>query len=256
MDLKLAGTREGITALQLDVKAPGGIPVSLLAQAIRQSEGPLAAVLDAMQAAIAEPRSLDSPALQHLPRMAAVIVPDGRMGRIIGPGGAVINGIRDRTGCKLVIADKGEKVGRVQIHGASAEMVAKAVAEVEAVLRGSIDVGTKVEAIVSEVLDFGVVLTVDGSTAEGLCHVSELAWDKVEDVGAHIRVGDKLAVQVIASDPRGKLKFSRKACLTPPEGVTYTMPVAKRGKGGGKGGDGGRGGGGGRHGGGLRVAPR
>jgi len=229
MDLKIAGTRTGVTAMQLDVKVHGGVPLALLQEAIRRSADPLNHVLDTMEGTLASARSLDSPELAHLPRVERMEVAAHQMGKVIGTAGATIHGIQDRTGARLDTSARNVTPRCVTISGSS-DAVAAAKAELALLLdEGTAAVGARVQATVHSMLDFGVVVkTADG--AEGLLHISELAWEHIKTPGDLVQVGDSIAVEIISKDARGKLKFSRKACIEKPAGYIAPKPKPSPGR--------------------------
>ncbi len=211
MDFKVSGTRDGITGIQLDLKARGlGIEeiVSVLNQA---REGRLQ-IIDLMEAVIAKPRADIS---LFAPRIIKVKIDPEKIGKLIGPGGKTIRGIQARTGCQIDV----EEDGTVFIASADASKSAQAQAEVEA-LGAEIKVGTVYEGKVVAIKEFGAFVELVPGT-DGMCHISELAHGFVKAVSDQVKMGDVIRVKVLNVDENGRIKLSRKALLTQPE------PVAK-----------------------------
>jgi len=216
MDLKIAGSRTGVTALQLDVKLHGGVPLSLISEAIFRSEAPLCHILQTMEGVLNEPRSLNSPNLVGLPRSERLEINSRDAGRIIGSKGANIQGIEKRTGARIDISKSGA-IATITITAKDEESLNAAKDEIKQSTH-TYEVGQHVQGIVSSLLDFGAVMSVGpGRSGEGLLHVSEIAHKRVASPSDVLQVGDKVALRIISVDPQGKLKFSRKACLPAPE---------------------------------------
>ena len=203
MDFKVAGTREGITGIQLDLKARGlGIDEiqSILAQA---KEGRLQ-IIETMRKTLAEPRPDISPLA---PRIVVVKIDPEKIGKLIGPGGKMIRGIQERYGVTIDV----EEDGTVHIASTDAEGGRRAKAEVEA-LGAEIRVGSIFEGRVVAVKEFGAFVELVPGT-DGMCHISELAEGFVKSVTDQVKVGDVVRVKVINVDENGRIKLSRKALL-------------------------------------------
>lgn len=202
MDFKIAGTRDGITGFQLDLKI-AGITMDQAKEAIANLKVSRMKILDIMDATIAKPREEVNP---MAPRMHVMMISPDKIGAVIGTGGKVIKGIVEETGAKIDIEDD----GKVTIFAANAESLNAAVTQVES-LTTELEVGKIYQGVVTGVKDFGAFVDVFGQS--GLLHISEMAdyrVDKVEDICS---MGDNVTVKVIDIDDRGRIRLSRKAAL-------------------------------------------
>ncbi|OHA16155.1 MAG: polyribonucleotide nucleotidyltransferase [Candidatus Taylorbacteria bacterium RIFCSPLOWO2_02_FULL_43_11] len=200
MDFKVAGTRKGITAVQMDVKVDG-IPLHILAEAFVKAKSARERILDVIENEIALPRANISP---NAPKIIAIKIKPDQIGLVIGTGGKTINEIRDTTGVDGIDI---EDDGTVFITGknGSAE---KAQAIIEGMTK-EYKVGEKFEGEVVRIADFGAFVRI-GPNAEGLVHVSEIAPFRVENVGDVLSEGDMVPVVVINVDETGRIKLSIK----------------------------------------------
>jgi polyribonucleotide nucleotidyltransferase len=228
MDFKVAGTRAGITALQMDIKI-GGITPEIMAQALEQARVGRLHILDRMAEALTAPRTNIS---AYAPRILTIRVPVDKIRDIIGPGGKMIRSIVERTGCKIDVEDD----GRVSIASIDENAAKKAVAIIEE-LTATAELNKTYLGKVVRVVEFGAFVEILPGT-DGLLHVSEMSHLRVQDVHAEVKEGDQVLVKVVNIDPSGKIRLSRKALMEVPEGV-----VADSGSGGGHGPGGGHGGG-------------
>jgi polyribonucleotide nucleotidyltransferase len=228
MDFKVAGTREGITALQMDIKI-GGITPEIMAKALEQARVGRLHILDKMAEALAAPRPDIS---AYAPRILTVRVPVDKIRDIIGPGGKMIRSIVERTGCKIDVEDD----GRVSIASVDEAAAKKAVAIIEE-LTATAELNKTYLGKVVRVVDFGAFVEILPGT-DGLLHVSEMANHHVKDVRSEVKEGDQILVKVVNIDPSGKIRLSRKALLPEGEGG-----APAEGGGSGSGGQGGHGGG-------------
>jgi polyribonucleotide nucleotidyltransferase len=212
MDFKVAGTRVGITALQMDIKI-GGITAAILAQALEQARRGRLHILDEMALSLAAPRTSIS---SYAPRIITIRVPVDKIRDIIGPGGKMIRSIVERTGCKIDVEDD----GRVSIASVDEGAARKAVAIIEE-LTAMAELNKTYLGKVVRVVDFGAFVEILPGT-DGLLHVSEMAAHRVQDVRTEVKEGDQVLVKVVSIDPSGKIRLSRKALLadgsTPSEG--------------------------------------
>lgn len=204
MDFKVAGTREGITALQMDIKIDG-INTNILQEALEAAKVARMTVLDNMEAEISEPRTELS---AYAPKIESLQIKEDQIKVVIGKGGETINGIIDETGVKIDISDE----GLVSIYGEDAEMIARAVEIIEE-LTEEVEVGKVYKGTVKRVENYGAFVEVIKGT-DGLCHVSELSDSFVKDVSDVVSVGDELEVKVLEIDNRGRINLSHKAVLT------------------------------------------
>jgi polyribonucleotide nucleotidyltransferase len=237
MDFKVTGTRDGITACQMDIKI-SGLTRELLASALHQAREGRMHILNVMDECISEARPDLSP---YAPRLTQITVDAGFIGAIIGPGGKVIQGIQRDTNTSIEINEE-EGVGIVTIAAMNGED-AQAALEI---IKGIVTVpeeGEEYEGTVRKVEGFGAIIEILPGK-EGLLHVSELDYGYVERVEDYLQVGDKVKVKLIEVRDDGKLRFSRKPFLEKPEGYEERESRGDRRGGGGRGGSrgGGRGG--------------
>ncbi len=208
MDFKIAGTKDGLTAIQLDMKV-NGIPMHLLPKIFEQSREARLKILDVMKKTLSEPRKDTS---KYAPRMLTTKIDPEQIGMIIGSGGKTIREIQTKTGTELGI----EEDGSVFISGPSNEAVQEAFAIIDGMTR-EVEIGEIFDGIVEEIVDFGAFVEIlPGKT--GLLHVSELAYDYVKSVGDILKVGDTVKVKVIDKGQNGKISLSKKALEPRPEG--------------------------------------
>ncbi len=235
MDFKVTGTRDGITACQMDIKI-SGLTREVLAEALEQAHGGRMHILDVMDETIAEARADLSP---YAPRLTQITIDAGFIGAIIGPGGKIIQGIQRDTNTVIEINEE-EGVGIVTIAATNGDD-AQAALEI---IKGIVTVpeeGEEYEGTVRKVEGFGAIIEIMPGK-EGLLHVSELDYGYVERVEDYLQIGDKVKVKLIEVRDDGKLRFSRKPFLEKPEGYVERPPRNDR-RGGGR--DGRRRGGGG-----------
>jgi len=231
MDFKLTGTRDGLTACQMDIKI-AGLSHDLMSKALLQAKDARLHILDIMDETLAEAREDLSP---YAPRLTQITIDSSFIGAIIGPGGKVIQGIQRETNTNIEIREE-DGVGIVVIAATNGED-AEAALEI---VRGIVTVpeeGQDYEGTVRKVEGFGAIVEILPGK-EGLLHVSELDYGYVDNVHDYLEVGDKIKVQLIEVRDDGKLRFSRKPFLEKPEGYEE-RPRERREGGGGRGRDGG-----------------
>ena len=203
MDFKIAGSHQGITGIQLDLKIDGISP-AIIEATLRQSREARLEILRNMLSAIRRPREEISP---WAPRLLRTRIDPEKIGLLIGPGGKTIRAIQESSGASIEVDDD----GTVTVASHDAEGAMAAMAKIEA-LTASIQIGRIYEGRVTSVKDFGAfVELVPGK--DGLCHVSELSDEYVSSVGDVCRVGDIMRVKVIAVDDQDRVKLSRKAAM-------------------------------------------
>ncbi len=222
MDFKVAGTREGITALQMDIKI-GGITAEIMAKALEQARQGRLFILDRMLEALAEPRPTIS---SYAPRIITIKIPVDKIRDVIGPGGKMIRSIVERTGCKIDVEDD----GRVNIASVDETAARKAVAIIEE-LTATAELNKTYLGKVVRVVEFGAFVEILPGT-DGLLHVSEMAAHRVKEVRDEVKEGDQVLVKVINIDPSGKIRLSRKALLQDAEGGVPAPAGAAAGGGG------------------------
>jgi polyribonucleotide nucleotidyltransferase len=214
MDFKVAGTREGVTALQMDIKI-GGISKEIMAKALDQAKAGRLHILGKMETGIAASRSELSP---FAPRIETITIPRDRIRDVIGSGGKTIRQICEETGAKIEVEDS----GRVNVASASKEARDKAVAWIKA-LTTSPDIGTNYEGTVRRIEAYGAFVEIMPGQ-DGLLHISEMTTYRLRDVTDIFKEGDKVEVKVIDIDPgSGKIRLSRKAVLAE-KGIVETAP--------------------------------
>ena len=214
MDFKIAGTREGVTAIQLDLKIEG-ISFDLMIEALEQANKGRMHILDKMYESLPEPGELS----KFAPRIISIQINPEKIGALIGPGGKNIKKIIEDTECEVNVDDD----GIVTVAGQDAEKCQEAIKLVEAITFEP-EVGMEFDGKVTRLMAFGAFVEF-APGREGLVHISELEWrrvDKVEDVCAP---GDAMKIKLMKIDDQGRLDFSRKALLEKPEGWT---PPPKR----------------------------
>jgi polyribonucleotide nucleotidyltransferase len=238
MDFKVTGSEKGITAIQMDNKAKG-LTVDILAEAIKGAKAGRMHILGVMKSVIAAPRPEMSPLA---PRIISFNIDPEKIRDVIGTGGKVINKIIAETGVQIDIEDS----GLVMVTSNDAAGSAKAVEWIKDLTR-EVKVGEIFKGKVVRIMDFGAFVQLTGSQ-DGMCHVSELDWKRVEKVDDYVKIGDELEVKVIEIDHMGRVNLSHKQLLPKPEGYVDQPPRPPRSGGFG----GGRGGHGGGHGGGHR----
>ncbi len=203
MDFKIAGTREGITAIQMDIKI-SGITEDILKEALKEANKGRIHILDKMNESIVEPRKDLS---TFAPRIYTLEVDQDKIRDIIGPGGKVINQIIDETGVKIDIEDD----GKVFIAATDGESGEKAIQMVKDIVK-EVEAGETYLGTVKRIMNFGAFVEIINGK-EGLVHISEIANDRIDKVEDVLSVGDEVAVKVIEIDKQGRINLSRKALL-------------------------------------------
>ncbi|MDI6732376.1 MAG: polyribonucleotide nucleotidyltransferase [Planctomycetota bacterium] len=221
MDFKVAGTTDGITAVQMDIKT-AGLSEETIRQALAQAREGRIFILGEMQKILSAPRQQIS---QYAPRFTKVKIPTDKIGALIGPGGKNIKKIQAGTGATIEIQDD----GTVLIYGPDEETTNKTRLAVEN-STASAEVGKVYQGKVTSIKDFGAFVEILPST-EGMVHISELSDGFVKEVGDVVKLGDTIEVKVIAIDDMGKVKLSRRALLVP-EGEYVPTSPSNSGRGG------------------------
>ena len=214
MDFKVAGTTNGITALQMDIKITG-LDRDLMKTALQQAKEGRLHILGEMDKALSTHRTEIN---QHAPRIVTLTVPKDKIRDVIGPGGKVIREIIDKTGVSIDINDD----GLVSIASADAEAAAKAVEFVEN-LTQEVEVGKIYLGKVKKIVDFGAFVEIFPGT-DGLVHISQICDRRIKSVSDEIQEGDEIKVKVIDVDQQGKVKLSRKEALK--DAVEAAAPTA------------------------------
>jgi polyribonucleotide nucleotidyltransferase len=203
MDFKVAGTTQGITALQMDIKI-SGITSEVMAKALDQARAGRIHILGEMAKAISEPRQAMS---MFAPRIITIKIPVDKIRDVIGPGGKMIRSIIERTGVKIDVEDD----GRVNVASADGASAQKAIGIIQE-LTATPELNKTYMGKVQRITDFGAFVEIMPGT-DGLLHVSEIANHRVKDVRDELKEGQQVLVKVINIDPTGKIRLSRKALL-------------------------------------------
>jgi polyribonucleotide nucleotidyltransferase len=203
MDFKVAGTAQGITALQMDIKVTG-ITSEIMARALEQARTGRMHILSEMAKTISEPRTTMS---MFAPRIVTIKIPVDKIRDVIGPGGKMIRSIIERTGVKIDVEDD----GRVNVASADGESAQKAIGIIQE-LTATPELNKTYMGKVQRITDFGAFVEIMPGT-DGLLHVSEIANHRVKDVRDELKEGQQILVKVINIDPTGKIRLSRKALL-------------------------------------------
>jgi polyribonucleotide nucleotidyltransferase len=222
MDFKVTGTADGITACQMDIKVKG-LSYEILVKALKQARDGRLHILEKLVETIEAPRDDVKP---HAPRMVTRIIPNEFIGALIGPGGKVIQELQKVTKTTIVInEDPITEEGIVEILGTDQNGIDAVLAKIDSLMFKP-EVGSVYEVKVIKMLDFGAVVEyMDAPGNETLLHVSELAWERTENVSDVVNMGDVFDVKYLGVDPRTKKdKVSRKALLPKPEGYTERPP--------------------------------
>ncbi len=222
MDFKVAGTRDGITGIQMDIKIEG-IDENIMKTALAQAREGRLHILGEMAKAIEAPRGDMS---KYAPRITTITVPIDKIREVIGSGGKVIRDIVAQTGCKIDINDDG-KVNIASSDGVAAQ---KAIDIIRGIV-AEVEVGKTYKGQVKKIVEFGAFVGVMPNQ-DGLLHISEIAHERVNNVLDYMKEGDEIEVKVIEVDKSGKIRLSRKALLPLPEGG---VPRSGGGGGGGEG---------------------
>ena len=222
MDFKVTGTSEGITACQMDIKIKG-LPYEILVNALKQARAGRLHILDKITETIATPAEDVKP---HSPKMVTRVIPNEFIGALIGPGGKVIQELQKTTGTTIVInEDPVTEEGIVEILGTDQVGIDAVITKIDSLMFKP-TVGDSYQVKVIKMLDFGAVVEyLDAPGNEVLLHVSELAWERTENVSDVVNMGDVFDVKYFGQDPRTrKEKVSRKALLEKPEGYVARPP--------------------------------
>ncbi|MDD2314896.1 MAG: polyribonucleotide nucleotidyltransferase, partial [Proteiniphilum sp.] len=211
MDFKVCGTKDGITATQMDIKVDG-LSFEILEKALAQAKAGREHIMGKMMETLSEPRADLKP---HAPRIEVIEIPKDYIGAVIGPGGKIIQGIQEETGATITIEEIDNK-GRVEVSATNKASIDAAMNKIKGIVAVP-EVGEVYEATVRSVMPYGAFCEfLPGK--DGLLHISEIDWkrlEKVEDAG--IKEGDKIQVKLIDVDQRtGKFKLSRKVLLPRP----------------------------------------
>lgn len=212
MDFKVCGTKDGITATQMDIKVDG-LSYEILEEALAQAKAGREHILGKIMETMSEPREDMKP---HAPRIVSLDIPKDFIGAVIGPGGKIIQGIQEETGATITIEEI-NNMGHVEISATNKAAIDAALNKIKGIVAVP-EVGEVYEATVRSVMPYGMFCEfLPGK--DGLLHISEIDWQRLERVeDAGIKEGDKIQVKLIDVDPRsGKFKLSRKVLLPRPQ---------------------------------------
>ncbi|MBQ4525291.1 MAG: S1 RNA-binding domain-containing protein, partial [Bacteroidaceae bacterium] len=221
MDFKVTGTRDGITATQMDIKVDG-LSYEILEKALLQAKEGREHILNKITECIAEPRA---ELKDHAPRIEVMIIPKEFIGAVIGPGGKIIQGMQEETGATITI-DEIDGVGKIEIAGTNKQCIESAMNMIKAIVAIP-EVGEVYTGKVRSVMPYGCFVEfLPGK--DGLLHISEIDWKRLETVEeAGIKEGDDIEVKLLDIDPKtGKFKLSRRVLLEKP--ADYVERPARR----------------------------
>ncbi len=211
MDFKVTGTRDGITATQMDIKVDG-LSYEVLEKALLQARDGRLHIMDKIMETMDEPRADLKP---HAPRMETIIIPKDMIGAVIGPGGKIIQEIQATTESTITIEEEGD-TGKVSISANNADAINAALAKIKGIVAVP-EVGEVYKGKVKSIVPFGAFVEILPGK-DGLLHISEIEWKRLEKVEDVLKEGDEVEVKLIEVDQRsGKLKLSRKVLLPRPE---------------------------------------
>ena len=217
MDFKVGGTREGITGVQLDLKARG-LTVDQIETIFEQARVARLEIIDIMEKVLPAPRETIS---IHAPRIVTLHIDPDKIGKLIGPGGKMIRGLQDKYEVNIDVEDD----GTVMVSATSGENIDRARAEIEALCE-EIKVGVIYTGKVVSTKDFGAFVELAPGT-DGMCHISELADGFVKNVSDVVKIGDIVKVKVLLIDDQGRIKLSRKAAMAAEANAEGDAEVAK-----------------------------
>nr|MDA3819696.1 S1 RNA-binding domain-containing protein [Candidatus Delongbacteria bacterium] len=222
MDFKVTGTRDGITATQMDIKVEG-LSYEVLAKALEQAKQGRLHILDKIEETISAPREEYK---EHAPHIVSINIPKDMIGSVIGPGGKIIQEIQLDTDSVITIEEE-DNQGRVEVFADNKEKIDKALDRIKAIIAVP-EVGEVYEGTVKTLASYGAFVEILPGK-DGLLHISELDWKHVKSVEDVLSEGDNIKVKVIGVDDRsGKIKLSRKALLEKPEGYVEKKPQENR----------------------------
>ena len=213
MDFKTTGTKDGLTATQMDIKCDG-LSFEILEKALMQAKAGREHILGKLTETIAEPRAEMKP---HVPRIVAFDIPKEFIGAVIGPGGKIIQQMQEDTGATITI-DEADGVGKVQVSAPNKDAIDAALGKIKAIVAIP-EVGEVYEGTVRSIMPYGCFVEIMPGK-DGLLHISEIDWKRLETVEeAGIKEGDKIKVKLMEIDPKtGKYKLSHRVLIEKPEG--------------------------------------
>lgn len=210
MDFKVTGTKDGITATQMDIKVDG-LPYEVLAQALEQAKEGRMHILGKILETISEPRPEFKP---HAPQVVTIMIPKDTIGSLIGPGGKIIQEIQASTGTTIIIEEIGN-MGKVEVVASNKESIDAAVKRIKGIVAVP-EIGEVYKGKVKAIVAFGAFVEILPGK-EGLLHISEIEWRRLDKVEEVLKEGDEVEVKLIDVDKAGKFKLSRKILMPKPE---------------------------------------
>ena len=225
MDFKTTGTRDGLTATQMDIKCDG-LSFDILEKALMQAKAGREHILNCITDTIAEPRPELKP---HVPRIEAFEIPKEFIGAVIGPGGKIIQQMQEDTGATITI-DEEDGVGKIQVSGPNKEAIDAAIQKIRAIVAIP-EVGEIYDGIVRSIMPYGCFVEIMPGK-DGLLHISEIDWKRLETVEeAGIKEGDHIKVKLLEIDPKtGKYKLSHRVLIEKPADYVERPPRRERGE--------------------------
>ena len=212
MDFKVTGTRDGITATQMDIKVDG-LSYDIMEQALEQAKRGRMHIMDIITQTMPAPREDLKP---HAPRIVSLTIDKDQIGALIGPGGKIIQDIQEKSGAVINIEEVDNK-GIVDVAASNKESIDKALARIRAIVAKP-EVGEVYDGVVKSIMPFGAFVEILPGK-DGLLHVSEIDYKRIENVEDVLKEGDRIQVKLLEIDPKtSKLRLSHKALLPKPEG--------------------------------------
>ncbi len=202
MDFKVCGTRNGITALQMDIKIPEGLPREILAEALKQAKHARETILDQMEAVISKPRDSVS---SYAPQFRDLKINPDKIKILIGPGGKTIRSITETFNVKIDV----EQTGDITVYGTSLSKLDQAVEFIESLV-GEVEIGSIQDGTVTKITPFGLIVSLSNSQLQGLVHISQLPNNLVNNFSRVFKEGDLIKVKVLEKDERGRLRLGMK----------------------------------------------
>jgi polyribonucleotide nucleotidyltransferase len=216
IDFKVTGNRDGICGIQMDIKVDG-LSMEIMMQALEQARRGRLHILDAMYKTVEAPRADLKP---HAPRITQMNIDREFIGAVIGPGGKIIQEMQRETGAKINIEEVGQE-GIIKIFATNQESVEKAVSWIRSIVAIP-EIGATYEGTVKSIMPFGAFVEFMPGK-QGLLHISEVSWKRLETLDGVLREGDVIKIQLTGTDPKtGKLRLSRKVLMPKPDG--YVEP--------------------------------
>jgi polyribonucleotide nucleotidyltransferase len=225
MDFKVCGTKDGITACQMDIKI-NGLSSEIMAEALEQARKGRLHILEKINEAMPAPREDYKP---FVPRIIQIVIPKEFIGAVIGPAGKIIQEMQRETNTVINIEEK-DGVGYVDVAAANLEDIQRAITRIKAICTVP-EVGETYDGVVKNIQTFGAFIEFLPNT-DGLLHVSEIAYKRIENIADVLKEGDEIKVKLIAIDDKGKFKLSHRALLPKPEGWKEPEPRPRPERGG------------------------